>query len=90
MGKGSAKERLIESELEIRSVLRSPVPNKLIPLKDQIKQKLLYAGNSVDNKQGSVARSLYGKRNSTASKIIAEIIALHREVEAHIKYSEVN
>ena len=87
IGKGCAKERLIESELEIRSVLRSPVPERLLPLKDQIRQKLLYAGNSADDKQGSVARSLYGKRNSTASKIIAEIIILHHEVEAFIKYS---
>ncbi|SHH48484.1 hypothetical protein [Flavobacterium defluvii] len=89
IGKGNAKERLIESELEIRSALRAPVPDELMPLKNKIKQNLLYSGQGASGgEKGSIARSLIGKRNSTASKFIADIIRLHQEVEAYIKYSD--
>jgi hypothetical protein len=91
IGKGCAKERLIESELEIRSVLRTPVPDSLLPLKNKIKHNLFYSGTRpYGNNQASIVFSLYGKRNSTASKIITDIIKLHHEVEAYIKYSEQN
>ncbi|MFH7010572.1 hypothetical protein B0A75_09300 [Flavobacterium oncorhynchi] len=91
IGKGNAKERLIESELEIRCALRAPVPDELISLKNKIKKNLLYSGQGEGGAaEGSIARSLLGKRNSTASKFIADIIRLHHEVEAYIKYSSHN
>ncbi|EJG02253.1 MULTISPECIES: hypothetical protein [Flavobacterium] len=91
IGKGNAKERLIESELEIRSALRAPVPDELMPLKNKIKHNLLYSGQGASGAaKGSIARSLLGKRNSTASKFIADIIRLHLEVEAYMKYSSRN
>ncbi|BFM45030.1 hypothetical protein CFS9_36710 [Flavobacterium sp. CFS9] len=91
IGKGNAKERLIESELEIRSALRATVPDELTPLKNKIKKNLLYSGQGASGAdKGSIARSLLGKRNSTASKFIADILRLHHEVEAYIKYSDGN
>ena len=38
IGKGTAKERLIECEDEIKIMLHAPVPERLLPLKEKIKK----------------------------------------------------
>lgn len=90
IGKGTAKERLRECELEIVSMLYAPVPEKFLPLKERIKKNLFYSGfRSPNEKQtGSLIKSLYGKRNSTASKFIKDIYDLHEQVKTFIDYSE--
>ena len=90
IGKGTAKERLKECELEIVSMLYAPVPEKLLPLKKRIKNNLFYAGfrDSSEIGTASLAKSLHGKRNSTASKFIKDIYDLHQQVQAFIDYPE--
>lgn len=88
IGKGTAKERLKECELEIVSMLFASVPEKLLPLKKRIKNNLFYAGSRDSSEIGtaSMAKSLHGKRNSTASKIIKDIYDLHQKVQTFIDY----
>ncbi|HHT9020863.1 TPA: hypothetical protein ACT5CK_002035, partial [Flavobacterium psychrophilum] len=90
IGKGTAKERLRECEVEINIMLHASVPEKLLPLKEKIKNNLFYSGfrNSSEIGTASLAKSLYGKRNSTASKFIKDIYDLHEEVKSFIKYPE--
>jgi hypothetical protein len=90
IAKGTAKERLIECEIEIKKMLHASVPEKLLPLKERIKSDLLYAGfrHSSELNTPSVAKSLSGKRNSTASKFIKDIYDLHQQVKLFIDYPE--
>ena len=90
IGKGTAKERLKECELEIVSMLLAPVPEKLLPLKERIKKNLFYSGFRSSNEKGtaSLTKSLYGKRNTTVSKFIKDIYDLHSEVKSFIDYPE--
>ncbi|MFA9190515.1 hypothetical protein AAGV28_03955 [Flavobacterium sp. FZUC8N2.13] len=90
IGKGTAKERLRECELEIVSMLLAPVPENLLPLKKRIEKNLFYSGfrSSTEKNMASLAKSLYGKRNSTASKFIKDIYDLHAQVESFINYPE--
>ena len=90
MGKGAAKERLIECEVEIKIMLHAPVPERLLPLKEKIKNNLFYSGfrSSTERGKASLAKSLYGKRNSTASKFIKDIYDLHAEVKSFIDYPD--
>ena len=71
IGKGTAKERLIECE-------------------EKIKNNLFYSGfrSSTEIGKASLAKSLYGKRNSTASKFIKDIYDLHAEVKSFIDYPD--
>lgn len=90
IGKGTAKERLRECELEIKIMLHASVPEKLLPLKKVIENNLFYAGFRNSNEIGiiSLAKSLHGKRNSTASKFIKDIYDLHCQVQSFIDYPE--
>lgn len=83
IGEGKAKERLIECEHEIRCVLHAPIPDDLRPLRDQIKDRLFDSG--VRNGETSINQSMFGKRNSTASKIIKDIYNLHQKVVAYVE-----
>lgn len=90
IGKGTAKERLVECEDEIKIMLHAPVPERLLPLKEKIKNNLFYSGFRSPSEIGtsSLAKSLYGKRNSTASKFIKDIYDLHAEVKSFIDYPD--
>lgn len=92
IGKGTAKERLKECEFEIVSMLHAPVPEKLLPLKEKIKNNLFYSGFRSSSEIGtaSLTKSLYGKQNSTASKFIKDIYDLHSQVKSFIDYPETN
>ena len=92
IGKGTAKERLKECEFEIVSMLHAPVPEKLLPLKEKIKNNLFHSGfrNSSEIGTASLTKSLYGKQNSTASKFIKDIYDLHSQVKSFIDYPETN
>lgn len=78
IGEGTAKERLIECEHEIHGMLLAPIPDDLRLLRNQIKDKLFDSG--VRDGETSLNRSMFGKRNSTASKIIKDIYNLHQKV----------
>lgn len=90
IGKGAAKERLRESEVEIKIMLHASVPKRLLPLKEKIENNLFYSGFRSTSETGSpsLATSLYGKRNSTASKFIKDIYDLHAQVKSFIEYPE--
>jgi hypothetical protein len=85
IGKGTAKERLIECEHEIHSMLLTPIPDDLRVLRDQIKNRLFDSG--VREGEISLTRSMFGKRNSTASKIIKDIYDLHQKVVDYVEFS---
>ena len=82
IGEGAAKLRLIECEREIHSMLRAPIPKEFRALKDKIERELFYDGDSYI----SLRQSLFGRRNSFASKIIADIYTLHQKVVNYMKY----
>lgn len=90
IGKGTAKERLKECEVEIKIMLHTPVPERLLPLKEKIENNLFYSGFRSSSEIGtaSLTKSLYGKRNSTASTFIKDIYDLHAQVESFINYPE--
>jgi hypothetical protein len=90
IGKGTAKERLRECEVEIKIMLHAPIPERLLPLKEKIENNLFYSGFRSSSKKGtaSLAKSLYGKRNSTASKFIKDIYDLHSQVKLYNDYPE--
>lgn len=88
VGEGTAKQRLIDCEIDIRRMLHASVPDELISLKEKIRQDLFCNGFRISGETGkySIAQSLAGKRNSTASKIIKDIWSLHDKVQAFIDY----
>jgi len=90
IGEGNAKERLIECENEIYSMLLTPIPDELIALREELHHKLFDNGRTLRNgkPEESLAKSLQGKRNSSASKMIKDIINLHQKVESYIEYIE--
>ena len=71
-------------------MLHAPVPERLLPLKEKIENNLFYSGFRSSSEKGtaSLAKSLYGKRNSTASKYIKDIYDLHHQVQLFIDYPE--
>jgi len=88
VGEGTAKERLIECEHEIHCMLSAPIPDDFRILRDQIKNRLFDSG--VREGETSLNQSMFGKRNSTASKIIKDIYDLHQKVVNHVEFSTQN
>jgi hypothetical protein len=84
VGKGDAKSRLRENELNIMYILHLDIPSKLKPKQKEIIAKLSKKETLQVDKYiiaSSFQHTLSGMRNSTAAEIIKKISSLYHEVK---------
>ncbi len=89
IGQGTAKQRLLDCEIEFCLAFSIPIPNDLEPIRKKIIQELnqkreIGIGDKIH--LTSFQNTLYFMRNACASKIIGEIYDLYREIEFRERY----
>ena len=88
-GQGTAKQRLMDCEIEFWLSFSIPIPTDLEPIRKNIiqelsKKKEIRIGENVHST--SYRNTLFAMRNARASKIIGDIYNLYKEVEIRQRY----
>jgi hypothetical protein len=83
-GQGTAKQRLLDCEIEFGLTFSIPISTDLEPIRTKIIQELnqkkeIRIGETAHST--SFRKTLYSTRNASASKIIGEIYNLYKEIE---------